>query len=180
MLEHLPELEPEEPEPEPEPEEKGAQTKAEEDSELAKKKSAIAGQTLDKVGPICKQITDHVDRTGKTPKDELDEEQLVKNVKPLLEEANSILQHATALSMPLTPMDMLPLTQRPVLLLMKHRPKNTAWRRSSRSFAAMSSGPSRTERRKSTACPMRERRSTLFGVFSASPSSRSSPLSASS
>jgi hypothetical protein len=68
MLEHLPELEPEEPEPEPEPEEKGAQTKAEEDSELAKKKSAIAGQTLDKVGPICKQITDvccHPRQTGR-------------------------------------------------------------------------------------------------------------------
>ncbi|KAL4932086.1 LEA domain protein [Aspergillus undulatus] len=96
LLEHLPEPEPEEPEPEPEPEpspeEKEAQRKAEEDRELAKKMSAIVGQTLNKVGPICKQITDHVDRAEKTPKDELDEEQLVKNVKPLLEEANSILQ----------------------------------------------------------------------------------------
>ncbi|KAL4791891.1 hypothetical protein BDV19DRAFT_381222 [Aspergillus venezuelensis] len=94
LLEHIPEPEPEEePEPEgPSPEEQEAERKAAEDRDLAKKMSAIVGQTLDKVGPICKQITDHVDRAEKTPKDELDEEQLVKNVKPLLEEANSILQ----------------------------------------------------------------------------------------
>ncbi|KAL4951076.1 hypothetical protein BDW69DRAFT_170805 [Aspergillus filifer] len=94
LLEHLPEPEPEEePEPEgPSPEEQEAERKAAEDRDLAKKMSAIVGQTLDKVGPICKQITDHVDRAEKTPKDELDEEQLVKNVKPLLEEANGILQ----------------------------------------------------------------------------------------
>ncbi|KAL4941867.1 hypothetical protein BDV06DRAFT_212287 [Aspergillus oleicola] len=94
LLEHLPEPEPEEePEPEgPSPEEQEAERKAQEDRDLAKKMSAIVSQTLDKVGPICKQITDHVDRAEKTPKDELDEEQLVKNVKPLLEEANSILQ----------------------------------------------------------------------------------------
>ncbi|KAL4735099.1 hypothetical protein BDV11DRAFT_196699 [Aspergillus similis] len=93
LLENIPEPEPEEPEPEgPSPEELEAQKKEQEDRELAKKMSAIVSGTLDRVQPICKMITDHVDRAEKTPKDELDEEELVKNVKPLLEEANSILQ----------------------------------------------------------------------------------------
>ncbi|KAJ0425123.1 hypothetical protein BJY00DRAFT_274833 [Aspergillus carlsbadensis] len=99
LLEHIPE--PEEPEPEPEPEaepegpsaeEQEAQKKEQEDKELAKKMSGIISQTLDRVTPICKMITEHVDKAEKTPKDELDEEQLVKDVKPLLEEANSHLQ----------------------------------------------------------------------------------------
>ncbi|KAL6235906.1 hypothetical protein BDW75DRAFT_229948 [Aspergillus navahoensis] len=98
LLENIPEPEPEEPEPEepepegPSPEELEAQKKEQEDRELAKKMSAIVSGTLDRVQPVCKMITDHVDRAEKTPKDELDEEELVRNVKPLLEEANSILQ----------------------------------------------------------------------------------------
>ncbi|KAL4747207.1 hypothetical protein BDW72DRAFT_183234 [Aspergillus terricola var. indicus] len=93
LLENIPEPEPEEPEPEgPSSEELEAQKKEQEDRELAKKMSAIVSGTLDRVQPVCKMITDHVDRAEKTPKDELDEEELVKNVKPLLEEANSILQ----------------------------------------------------------------------------------------
>ncbi|KAL4908381.1 hypothetical protein BDW74DRAFT_147356 [Aspergillus multicolor] len=100
LLENIPEPEPEpeaEPEPEPEPEgpsqeELDAQKKEQEDRELAKKMSAIVAGTLDRVEPICKMITEHVDRANATPKEELDEEELVKNVKPLLEEANSVLQ----------------------------------------------------------------------------------------
>ncbi|RDW65830.1 uncharacterized protein DSM5745_09569 [Aspergillus mulundensis] len=96
LLENIPEPEPE-PEPEAEPEgpsqeELDAQKKEQEDRELAKKMSAIVSGTLDRVEPICKMITEHVDRANATPKEELDEEELVKNVKPLLEEANSILQ----------------------------------------------------------------------------------------
>ncbi|KAL2812514.1 hypothetical protein BJX63DRAFT_244728 [Aspergillus granulosus] len=95
LLEHIPE--PEEPEPEPEPEgpsaeELEAQKKEQEDRDLAKKMSAIISQTLDRVAPICRMITEHIDRAERTPKDELDEEQLVKDVKPLLEEASSYLQ----------------------------------------------------------------------------------------
>ncbi|KAL4983969.1 hypothetical protein BDW68DRAFT_167904 [Aspergillus falconensis] len=93
LLENIPAPEPEEPEPEgPSPEELEAKKKEQEDRELAKKMSAIVSGTLDRVQPVCKMVTDHVDRAEKTPKDELDEEELVKNVKPLLEEANSILQ----------------------------------------------------------------------------------------
>ncbi|KAL2845644.1 hypothetical protein BJY01DRAFT_180185 [Aspergillus pseudoustus] len=99
LLEHIPEPEEPQPEPDPEPELEGpsaeeleAQKKEQEDKELAKKMSGIISQTLDRVTPICKMITEHVDKAEKTPKDELDEEQLVKDVKPLLEEANSHLQ----------------------------------------------------------------------------------------
>ncbi|KAL4780592.1 hypothetical protein BJX76DRAFT_350856 [Aspergillus varians] len=103
LLENIPEPEPE-PEEEPEPEgpspeeleaqkkELEAQKKEQEDRDLAKKMSSIVSGTLDRVEPICKMITEHVDRAERTPKDELDEEQLVKDVKPLLEEAGGILQ----------------------------------------------------------------------------------------
>ncbi|PYH42844.1 LEA domain protein [Aspergillus saccharolyticus JOP 1030-1] len=102
LIENIPEPEPEpeaEPEPEPEPEEPGpsqeeldAKKKEEEDRQLAKKMSAIVGSTLDRLRPICKMISEHVDRADRTPKEELDEEQLVKDVKPLLEEGGHILQ----------------------------------------------------------------------------------------
>ena len=52
---------PEEPEPEPEPElspeEQEKQKKEKEDAELAKKMCTILQQTIDSVGPICKEIT---------------------------------------------------------------------------------------------------------------------------
>ncbi|KAL2814899.1 hypothetical protein BDW59DRAFT_154083 [Aspergillus cavernicola] len=96
LLEHIEEPE-EEPEPElepegPSPEELEAQKKEQQDKDLAKKMSSIMAQTLDRVQPICKMITERVDKAEKTPKEELDEEELVKNVKPLLEEANTHLQ----------------------------------------------------------------------------------------
>ncbi|KAJ5153896.1 Protein of unknown function DUF3659 [Penicillium coprophilum] len=100
LLEHIPEPEPEpeveEPEEEeeegPTPEEQEAAAKAESDRQLAQKMISILGQTLDKVKPICKQITDACDKADRTPKDELDEEKLVQTVKPLLEEGGRILQ----------------------------------------------------------------------------------------
>ncbi|PYH83771.1 hypothetical protein BO82DRAFT_352519 [Aspergillus uvarum CBS 121591] len=101
LIENIPEPEPEPEEPEeevqeeepgPSPEELEAKKKEEEDRQLAKKMSAIVGSTLDRLRPICKMISEHVDRADRTPKDELDEEQLVKDVKPLLEEGGQILQ----------------------------------------------------------------------------------------
>ncbi|KAE8370364.1 hypothetical protein BDV27DRAFT_119668 [Aspergillus caelatus] len=94
LIENLPEEEEEvvEEEPGPSPEELEEQKKAEEDKQLAKKMSAIIGQTLDRVRPICKMITEHIERAERTPKEELDEERLVKDVKPLLEEGGGILQ----------------------------------------------------------------------------------------
>lgn len=96
LIENIPEPEPE-PEaevPGPSPEELQKQKEEEEDRQLAKKMSAIVGQTLDRLRPICKMISEHVERADRTPKEELDEEGLVKQVKPLLEEGGNILQES--------------------------------------------------------------------------------------
>ncbi|CAG8371285.1 unnamed protein product [Penicillium salamii] len=99
LLENIPEPEPEPEEPEPEveeegpsPEEQEAAAKAESDRQLAEKMTFILGQTLDRVKPVCKQITDAIEKADRTPKEELDEEKLVQQVKPLLEEGGRILQ----------------------------------------------------------------------------------------
>ena len=89
LLENIPE---EEPEPGPSPEELEAQKKEAEDKQLAKKMSSIVGQTLDRVQPICRMISERTEKAERTPKEELDEEELVRNVKPLLEEGGQILQ----------------------------------------------------------------------------------------
>jgi len=62
-----------------------------EEREIAKKIGNIINQTLEQMQPICKQITDHIDKADRTPREELDEEQLVQNVKPLIEEGSRIL-----------------------------------------------------------------------------------------
>ncbi|KAJ6118978.1 hypothetical protein N7471_013598 [Penicillium samsonianum] len=106
--------------PEPEPEEEGltseeleAQAKAEQDRQIAEKMIYILSQTLDRVKPVCQQITEassssfpyisvfhflvitflqQIEKAERTPKEELDEEKLVQAVKPLLEEGGRILQ----------------------------------------------------------------------------------------
>ncbi|KAL4895617.1 hypothetical protein BDV59DRAFT_172825 [Aspergillus ambiguus] len=88
LIENMP---PEE-EPAPSPEELEEQKRAEEDKQLAKKMSMIVGQTIDRMHPICKMISEHIEKAERTPKEELDEEKLVQNVKPLLEEGGGVLQ----------------------------------------------------------------------------------------
>jgi len=61
------------------------------DSELAEKMSAICAQTIERMQPVCKQITEHIEKADRTPKEELDEDELVNNVKPLIEEGSRIL-----------------------------------------------------------------------------------------
>ncbi|KAJ5355226.1 uncharacterized protein N7496_012438 [Penicillium cataractarum] len=90
LLENIPEEE--EVEEGPTAEEQEAQAKAEQDRQLAEKMCHILRQTLDQVKPVCKQITDRLEQADRTPKDELDEEKLVKDVKPLIEEGGRILQ----------------------------------------------------------------------------------------
>ncbi|KAJ5157663.1 uncharacterized protein N7482_008763 [Penicillium canariense] len=90
LLENIPQEEPEE--EGPTAEEQEAQAKAESDRQLAEKMCHILRQTLDQVKPVCKQITDRLEKADRTPKDELDEEKLVKDVKPLIEEGGRILQ----------------------------------------------------------------------------------------
>ncbi|PHH71596.1 hypothetical protein CDD82_6431 [Ophiocordyceps australis] len=82
-----------EPEAEPSesPEDKEKREQAERDRKLAGQLSAAVEQSLDKIRPICKLITDKIDRAERTPKEELDEEQLVREVKPLIEEGGKIL-----------------------------------------------------------------------------------------
>jgi len=64
----------------------------EKEREIAEKMGGICQQTLERVQPVCKQIKEHMEKADRTPKDELDEEELVNNVKPLIEEAGRILQ----------------------------------------------------------------------------------------
>jgi len=51
---------------------------------------AIEG-ALDKLKPFLQMITEEIEKANKTPKEDLDEEALVKKVRPLLEEATKIL-----------------------------------------------------------------------------------------
>ncbi|KAF7590837.1 hypothetical protein BBP40_002306 [Aspergillus hancockii] len=86
LIENLPD------EPTLSPEELEKQETEKKDKELAKNMCAILQQTLESVQPLCKQITQNIEKANQTPKEELDEEQLVKTVKPLIEEAGSLLQ----------------------------------------------------------------------------------------
>ena len=76
----------------PTEEELAEAAKREEEAEIAKQMANICQKTLEDVQPICKQIKEHMDKADRTPKDELDEEELVNNVKPLIEEAGRKLQ----------------------------------------------------------------------------------------
>ncbi|KAL4876114.1 hypothetical protein BJY04DRAFT_210784 [Aspergillus karnatakaensis] len=78
------------------PEELEKQMQAKEETDLAKKMSVIVQQALDDVGPLCQQIVQHIEKANHTPKHELDEEQLVKDVKPLIERAGNALQECKA------------------------------------------------------------------------------------
>ncbi|KAK3111916.1 hypothetical protein LTR53_012353 [Teratosphaeriaceae sp. CCFEE 6253] len=66
--------------------------KREEEREVASKMNNICTQTLERVQPVCKQIKDIMEKADRTPREELDEDELVDQVKPLIEEAGRILQ----------------------------------------------------------------------------------------
>lgn len=85
LLEDIP------PEPTESSEDKEKREQQAKDKELAGQLAASIEQSLDKIRPILKMITDKVDGAESTPKEELDEEQLVREVKPLIEEGNKIL-----------------------------------------------------------------------------------------
>ncbi|KAM5385300.1 hypothetical protein ACJZ2D_001261 [Fusarium nematophilum] len=104
---HVTKLEDIPPEPEPEPEgeseedrirrEMAEQEEAKQKEEAEKDKklaSALAWnieQTLDKIRPICTMITNKIDAVERQPKEERDEEELVNQVRPLIEEGGKIL-----------------------------------------------------------------------------------------
>ncbi|KAK4691892.1 hypothetical protein P7C71_g5206, partial [Lecanoromycetidae sp. Uapishka_2] len=62
------------------------------DADIAKKINNVVVQTIEKMEPVCKNITERLDKAERTPKEELDEEEVVKDVKPMIEEGNRILQ----------------------------------------------------------------------------------------
>ncbi|KAL5359456.1 hypothetical protein BJX96DRAFT_58355 [Aspergillus floccosus] len=86
LLEDLPE------EPQLSPEEIEKQQQEEKERDIAKKMSTILRQTLDSVSTDCRKIAQNIEKANRTPKQDLDEEQLVKDVKPLIEEASGYLQ----------------------------------------------------------------------------------------
>ncbi|KAL8344897.1 hypothetical protein RB601_005100 [Gaeumannomyces tritici] len=94
--------------PEPAEEEESAEDKAkreldEKDKELAKRMSIALTQVLDKIKPICDMITRKIEKADRTPKEELDEEELVREVRPLIEEGGKILQEANGVIRGLDP-----------------------------------------------------------------------------
>jgi len=96
LLEDIPDPEPEpEPEPEPQPEEteeeKAERQKAEQDRKLAAQMGTAIEQSLDKIKPVLRMIVQTIDKEERKPEKERDEEDLVKQVKPLIEEGGRIL-----------------------------------------------------------------------------------------
>jgi len=79
-------------EEEEEPEETEEERNQRENADIAKKMIYVLRETLDKVSPVCQNISDKIDKAQRTPKDELDEQKLVDEIKPLLEEGGRILQ----------------------------------------------------------------------------------------
>ncbi|GAB1318602.1 LEA domain-containing protein [Madurella fahalii] len=90
-------------EPEESPEEKEKREQAEQDRKLAIQMAVCIEQCLDKIRPICKMITEKIDKAERTPEDERDEEQLVKEVRPLIEEGGRILTEAKGIIKGLDP-----------------------------------------------------------------------------
>ncbi|KAK3390578.1 hypothetical protein B0H63DRAFT_120319 [Podospora didyma] len=75
-------------------EEKAKKAQIEQDKKLAAQMSVCVEQCLDKIRPICKMINDKIDAAERTPEDERDEEALVREVRPLIEEGGRILSEA--------------------------------------------------------------------------------------
>ncbi|CAK7242401.1 MAG: hypothetical protein STHCBS139747_003892 [Sporothrix thermara] len=76
---------------------------AEQDKELAKKMTTAIERCLDKIKPICDMITQKFDAVdGKKPED-VDQEKLVGEVKPLIEEGGKILTEANGVLRGLDP-----------------------------------------------------------------------------
>jgi len=102
LLEDIPKEE--EPQVEEEsPEDKAKREQAEQDRKLAIQMAVCIEQCLDKIRPICKMITEKIDKAERTPEDERDEEALVREVRPLIEEGGRILTEAKGIIKGLDP-----------------------------------------------------------------------------
>jgi hypothetical protein len=96
-----------EPEPEPEatesPEEIKEREQLEQDKKLAGQLAMCVQQSLDKVQPILKMITETIEAAERQPKEELDEQKLVDTVRPLIEQGGAILTEANGVIRGLDP-----------------------------------------------------------------------------
>jgi hypothetical protein len=75
-------------------EEKKAEAEEQEQRKIAGQMGDYVEQALNRVKPILKMITEHIETEEKKPEKERDEEGLVKNVRPLIEEGSNILGEA--------------------------------------------------------------------------------------
>jgi len=94
---------PKTPEPTESVEEKEKRERTEQDKKLAKQMAGCVEQCLERIRPICKMITEKIEKADRTPKEDLDEEDLVKQVKPLIEEGSKILQESNGIIRGLDP-----------------------------------------------------------------------------
>ncbi|KAI0168887.1 hypothetical protein GGR52DRAFT_495852 [Hypoxylon sp. FL1284] len=99
LLSEIPE---EEPEGETE-EERLARLQLEQDRKIANQISACIEHSLDKIKPICRMITEKIESEERKPEEERDEEELVKQVRPLIEEGGKILTEANGVIRGLDP-----------------------------------------------------------------------------
>lgn len=118
LLEDIPKEE-EEPEPEPEPEgeteeerikreQAEAEIKAEKDEaeknkKLAQQLSYQIEQTLERLRPICKAINDKISAAEAQKPEDRDEEELVRQVKPLIEDGGKLLTECNGIIRGLDP-----------------------------------------------------------------------------
>ncbi|KAI2629971.1 hypothetical protein GGR54DRAFT_587159 [Hypoxylon sp. NC1633] len=84
-------------------EEKEERLKLEQDRKIAGQIASCIEQSLDKIKPICKMITDRITIEEGKPEDERDEDELVKQVRPLIEEGGKILTEANGVIRGLDP-----------------------------------------------------------------------------
>ncbi|RGP60830.1 hypothetical protein FSPOR_10433 [Fusarium sporotrichioides] len=116
LLEDIPkEEEPEEPEPEGETEEerikreqaeadiKAEQDEAEKNKKLAQQLSYQIEQTLERLRPICKSINDKISAAEAQKPEDRDEEELVRQVKPLIEDGGKLLTECNGIIRGLDP-----------------------------------------------------------------------------
>ncbi|KAI1644631.1 uncharacterized protein F4817DRAFT_318633 [Daldinia loculata] len=89
--------------PEETEEEKQARLQVEQDRKIAGTIASCVEQSLDKIKPICKMIVDRIDAEERRPEDERDEEDLVNQVRPLIEEGGKILTEANGVIRGLDP-----------------------------------------------------------------------------
>lgn len=178
-------------EEEPELTEEEAQRKK--DAELAEKMANICQQTLERVQPVCKQITEvsftfpnsiiavnecslAISTSNKPtarPARNSTKKSSSTTSSPSSKKAAASCKNATARSAVSIPTGASPLRPKVALALAKPRPRSTALRICSRRSLRRSSRRSTTRRRRSRTCRMRRRSSTRFGRCSPSRCSRS-------